>query len=94
MNPTAARRRTQTPGLDLWQAAVMRIDPNRADRLLLPHMRGVDAESPALRRSHDELHWILQYDRRQRRSESIVAWFDKHMKDDVAWWGHRWPEDE
>lgn len=91
MNPTAARRRTQTSGQDLWQAAVMRIDPKRADRLLL--MRGVDAESSAVRRSHDELHWILQYGRRRRRPESIVPWSDKHMKDDAAWWGHRWPED-
>ena len=45
-------------------------------------------------RIHDELHGILQYDRRQRWSESIVAWFDRHPKDDAAWWGHLWPQDE
>jgi dipeptidyl aminopeptidase/acylaminoacyl peptidase len=43
-------------------------------------------------RIDDELHWVLQYDRRW--SESIVARFDKHLKDDAAWWRHLWPEDE
>jgi len=41
-----------------------------------------------------ELHWILQYERRKRWSESIVAWFDKHLKDDAGWWDHLWPADE
>ncbi len=45
-------------------------------------------------RIDDELNWSLQYDRRQRWSESIVARFEKHLKDDAAWWRHLWPEDE
>ena len=45
-------------------------------------------------RNDDELHWILQYDRRKRWSESVVAWFDKQLRNNAAWWGHRWPEDE
>ena len=41
-----------------------------------------------------ERHWILQYDKRKRWSESIVAWFDKHLKGDEGWWEQLWPEDE
>ncbi len=40
------------------------------------------------------LPWILQYDRRKRWSESVFAWFDKQLRNNAAWWGHRWPEDE
>jgi len=45
-------------------------------------------------RVEGERHWILQYDKRKRWSESIVAWFDRHLKDDAGWWDHLWPADE
>jgi dipeptidyl aminopeptidase/acylaminoacyl peptidase len=46
-------------------------------------------------RNDDELHRILQYERRKRWSESVVAWFDKQLRDNAAWGGHHlWPEDE
>jgi dipeptidyl aminopeptidase/acylaminoacyl peptidase len=42
----------------------------------------------------DQAHWILERDKRLLWSESIVAWFDRWLKDQPAWWFHLWPEDE
>ena len=36
-------------------------------------------------------HWILDHDKRVRWSESIVAWFDRWLKDEPAWWNHLYP---
>lgn len=41
-----------------------------------------------------EKHWILDYDKRERWSQSIVAWFDKHLKKQDGWWEELWPADE
>jgi dipeptidyl aminopeptidase/acylaminoacyl peptidase len=35
-----------------------------------------------------ERHWILQYDKRKLWSQSIMAWFDRTLKGDAAWWDH------
>lgn len=34
----------------------------------------------------DQNHFILEYGQREKWSKSIVAWFDKHLKDDSDWW--------
>ncbi len=40
----------------------------------------------------DQAHWILERDKRILWSKSIVAWFDRWLKDRPAWWSHLWPE--
>jgi len=42
----------------------------------------------------DQAHWILERDKRMLWSKSIVAWFDRWLKDRPEWWVHLWPEDE
>ncbi len=41
----------------------------------------------------DQAHWILERDKRILWSKSIVAWFDRWLKDRPEWWFHLWPED-
>ena len=53
-----------------------------------PHLAGDLAQDTFVRAMQKVDRW------RQRWSESIVAWFDKHLKDDAAWLGHLWPEEE
>ncbi len=36
-------------------------------------------------------HHILDYDKRKRWSKTILAWFDKHLKGDSAWWDDLYP---
>lgn len=31
-------------------------------------------------------HWILEHDKRKKWTKTIVAWFDKWLKRDAAWW--------
>ena len=56
-------------------------------------LRMLGKEVKYIRNDH-ELHWILQYDRRKRWSESVVASFDKQLRNNAAWSGHPLPEDE
>jgi dipeptidyl aminopeptidase/acylaminoacyl peptidase len=42
----------------------------------------------------DQAHWILDHDQRILWSKSIVAWFDRWLKDQPEWWFHLWPEDD
>jgi len=36
-------------------------------------------------------HHILDYDKRKRWSKTILAWFDKYLKGDSAWWDELYP---
>ncbi|MDX1388185.1 MAG: prolyl oligopeptidase family serine peptidase [Acidobacteriota bacterium] len=37
-------------------------------------------------------HWILDHDKRLVWSQTIVAWFDRWLKDQPEWWNHLYPE--
>ena len=34
----------------------------------------------------DQNHWILEHNKRKKWTKTIVAWFDKWLKDDDCWW--------
>jgi hypothetical protein len=36
----------------------------------------------------------MEHDKRVLWSRSIVAWFDRWLKDRPEWWNHLWPEAE
>lgn len=38
-------------------------------------------------------HWILEREKRLKWSKSIVAWFDRWLKDEPDWWEHLYPSD-
>lgn len=40
-----------------------------------------------------EAHWILTYPKRVLWWETILAWFDKNLKEDPAAWEHLWGEE-
>jgi len=37
-------------------------------------------------------HFIMDHDKRVLWSRSIMAWFDRWLKDQPEWWNHLWPE--
>ncbi len=39
----------------------------------------------------DQDHWILQHDQRYIWWDTILAWFDKHLKDQPQWWTSIYP---
>ncbi len=39
-------------------------------------------------------HWILDHDKRVVWSNTIMAWFDRWLKDEGEWWEHLFPERE
>jgi dipeptidyl aminopeptidase/acylaminoacyl peptidase len=39
-----------------------------------------------------ENHWILEYGKRIKWSNTIMAWFQKYLKDDPSWWESIYPE--
>jgi dipeptidyl aminopeptidase/acylaminoacyl peptidase len=41
-----------------------------------------------------EPHWILQLDKRMLWSKTIIAWFDRELRDRPAFWNHLYPVDE
>ena len=36
-------------------------------------------------------HWIMQYDKRKRWTNTIIAWFDYWLKDQPEWWDNLYP---
>lgn len=40
----------------------------------------------------DEDHFIIDFDRRTRWTKSILAWFDRYLKDQPEWWNELYPE--
>ena len=39
----------------------------------------------------DQDHHILQYNKRIRWTKTIIAWFDRWLKDQAEWWDHLYP---
>jgi dipeptidyl aminopeptidase/acylaminoacyl peptidase len=39
-------------------------------------------------------HWIVDHAKRVDWSRSIVAWFDRWLKDQPEWWEDMYPEQE
>jgi dipeptidyl aminopeptidase/acylaminoacyl peptidase len=90
-SPLFAADKAVTPLLLLLHGAVDHNVPPGEREQMYTALRVLGKEVEYIR-IDDELHWLLQYDRHW--SESIVARFDKHLKDDAACWRHLWPEDE
>ena len=40
-----------------------------------------------------EDHLIMSYEKRKRWMETIIAWFDRELKDQPEWWNHLYPEE-
>lgn len=37
-------------------------------------------------------HWILEPKKREKWTKTIIAWFDRWLKDDPSWWNDLYPE--
>ncbi len=42
----------------------------------------------------DTDHWVQDYEQRIMWNNSILAWFDKHLKNESKWWKSIYPENE
>ena len=41
-----------------------------------------------------ENHHILDYPKRVRWMETILAWYDRELKDQPGWWDHLYPAED
>ncbi len=37
-------------------------------------------------------HWIMDYDKRMKWSKTIIAYYDRYLKDQPDWWNNLYPE--
>jgi dipeptidyl aminopeptidase/acylaminoacyl peptidase len=37
-------------------------------------------------------HWIMDYEKRKRWTKTIIAWFDRWLKDQPEWWDNLYPD--
>ena len=37
-------------------------------------------------------HWILDYDKRMKWTKTIIAYFDRLLKEQPEWWDNLYPE--
>jgi dipeptidyl aminopeptidase/acylaminoacyl peptidase len=40
----------------------------------------------------DQNHWIMRYNRRKLWTKTIMAWFDRWLRDQPQWWNDLYPE--
>lgn len=90
-SPLFAADKIHTPLLLLHGGDDDNVPPGESEQLYTA-LRVLGREVEYIRIA-GEKHWILDYDKRERWSHSIVAWFDKHLKDQGGWWDELWPAD-
>ena len=39
-----------------------------------------------------QAHWIMDYPKRIRWMKTIIAWFDKWLKEEPEWWNDLYPD--
>ena len=37
-------------------------------------------------------HWIMDYDKRMKWTKTIIAYYDRFLKDQPEWWNSLYPE--
>ena len=90
-SPLFAADRVTTPLLLLHGTADPNVPPGESEQMFAAlRLLGKEVEYV---RIEGEAHWILDYPKRVLWWETILAWFDKHLKDDPAAWEHLWGEE-
>jgi dipeptidyl aminopeptidase/acylaminoacyl peptidase len=87
-SPLFAADRIETPLLLLHGTADPNVPPGESDQMFVAlRLLGKEVEYV---RFAGEQHWILSYPKRKLWWETIIAWFDKHLKDEPEYWEHLW----
>lgn len=77
-----------TPLLLLHGMTDPNVPPGESDQMYVAlSVLGKDVEYV---RIDGEAHWILTYPKRKLWWETIIAWFDKNLKDEPEYWDHLW----
>lgn len=85
-SPLFRADRIKTPLLLLHGSADTNVPPGESEQMFTAlKILGREVEYV---RVQGEDHWIVPYDKRKAWSETILAWFDRHLKDEPEWWNH------
>lgn len=78
----------ETPLLLLHGTDDPNVPPGESDQMYVAlSVLGKDVEYV---RIAGEAHWILTYPKRKLWWQTIIAWFDKHLKGEPEYWDHLW----
>jgi dipeptidyl aminopeptidase/acylaminoacyl peptidase len=89
-SPLFAADRIDTPLLLLHGTADPNVPPGESEQMFAAlRVLGKEVE---LIRIEGEAHWILTYPKRVLWWQTILAWFDLHLKGEPEWWEELWGE--
>ena len=89
-SPVFAADKIQTPLLLLTGDADTNVPPEQSHTMYTAlKLLGKEVELITV---EGEDHWILEHDKRLVWWDTILAWFDKHLKDQPEWWQTLYPE--
>ncbi|HEX2162877.1 MAG TPA: S9 family peptidase [Thermoanaerobaculia bacterium] len=89
-SPLFAAEEIDTPLLLLHGTADPNVPPGESDQMFAA-LRVLGKEVEYIRIEGEE-HWILTYPKRVLWWQTILAWFDLHLKDQPEWWEELWGE--
>jgi dipeptidyl aminopeptidase/acylaminoacyl peptidase/thiol-disulfide isomerase/thioredoxin len=88
-SPLFAADKVSTPLLLLHGASDMNVPPGESEQMYTAlKLLGKDVE---YLRFAGQSHFILDYKQRIAWSNAIIAWFDKWLKNEPAWWDDMYP---
>jgi dipeptidyl aminopeptidase/acylaminoacyl peptidase len=91
-SPLFRADKIESPLLLLHGTADTNVPPGESEQLYTAlELLGRDVE---LIEIEGQGHHVLQYPKRVLWMETIVAWFDKYLKDQPEWWEHLYPDGE
>ncbi|MBN1884725.1 MAG: S9 family peptidase [Candidatus Krumholzibacteriota bacterium] len=91
-SPLFAADRVRTPLLLLHGASDTNVPPGESEQMYTAlKLLGRPVEYIKF---DGQNHFILDHDKRVAWSNAIVAWFDRWLKDEPAWWNDMYPPDE
>jgi dipeptidyl aminopeptidase/acylaminoacyl peptidase len=89
-SPLFAADRIDAPLLLLHGSADPNVPPGESEQMFAAlRVLGKEVE---LIRIEGEAHWILTYPKRVLWWQTVLAWFDMHLKGEPEWWEELWGE--
>lgn len=89
-SPLFAADRIDTPLLLLHGTTDPNVPPGESEQMFAA-LRVLGKEVEYIR-IEGEAHWILTYPKRVLWWQTVLAWFDMHLKDEPEWWQELWGE--
>lgn len=91
-SPLFAADKITTPLLLTHGASDTNVPPGESEQMYIAlKLLGKDVE---YLKFDGQDHWILKYSQRRLWTKSIIAWFDKYLKDQPGFWEDLYPKEE